>query len=263
MWLPMIVVVSLFAAGALLGWSQRRQARVVAARLASELSDLLDLIQGVQKHRGLSGQSAHAALRQREQIAAQLDTQWQGGADASHPDLRATLSGWRALRTTPSDFDAHCHLIDRLLVLLALRERQLCALVNIPLQIAERCREIEDLGRVRGLAVRASRHAHCPIDMEVPLRYLNQRLAGGQLQAADTAIGLALREIRAHLLDAPRVAISPDRCFDLLTPCIDRALDALRDSLPSLDGRARRVRSVRAAPALDLAAVVTPELLRR
>lgn len=247
----------LIGAGFARDFRVHRQRRRQAQDCARQLEYILTLIQGVQKHRGLSGQSDAPALRQREQLAHQLGRQWSNWREVMRHDNGYANAAWQALRAQPTDFQAHCQLIDELLVALALLERALLAgqkkSANETMVLTERCREIEDLGRVRGLSVRAARHLHCPIEMAVPLRYLCMRLQAGTLQRSDPAIAMALREIQQDLLDAQRVAIAPSRCFDLLTPSIDRALTELRQALPTErastpPSRIAGAREVRGAP---------------
>lgn len=262
-WMPaLLTALFLLGAGVALDLRVRNKRAQLRHTLAEQLQYVLTLIQGVQKHRGLSGQNSGAALRQREQLAMQLDRQWAdwpniiGSAAMATPEsptLQRAVS-WRELRTRPTDFNYHCLLIDQLLVALTLLEVSLYAADGKaadsrsqhrgPLALSARCREIEDLGRVRGLSVRAAAHKRCPIDMEVPLRYLCRRLATGALQQDDPAVGMALREIQQKLLDSARVGITSERCFELLTPSIDRALDNLRQSLPATRTSATKSRGI-------------------
>lgn len=269
-WMPaLLTALSLLCVGLMLDLRARKQREQLRHTLAIQMEYVLTLIQGVQKHRGLSGQASATALRQREQLALQLDRQWTDwssiiGSTAmatSEAATPQTAISWQGLRARPTDFNYHCLLIDQLLTALTLLEVSLLSIDAKTagsksvagksvdgkaqhqsfLSLAGRCREIEDLGRVRGLSVRAATHKRCPIDMEVPLRYLCRRLAAGTLQTGDPAIGMALREIQQKLLDSTHVAMTPERCFELLTPSIDRALDNLRRSLPA--GRAASIPS--------------------
>ena len=232
---PIATLIILVTCALLLQWRAGRQSQSFVSARNAQLEYCVTLIQNVQKHRGLGGQSAQPAVRQREQLAFQLDRQWQGWTQifSDHALLKREstpewLLSWPQLRQTPADFDGHCALIDRLLTILALVERTQFHTSRHPtaLKLAERCRDVEDLARLRGLAVRAAAHARCPIELEVPLRYLWQRVNLASWQ--DSAITLALREIQQQLLDATKTSIAPARCFELLTPSIDRALDELR-----------------------------------
>ncbi|MET0378842.1 MAG: hypothetical protein ABW049_07600 [Spongiibacteraceae bacterium] len=270
-WIPaFLTVLFLLGMGLVLNLRTGNKREQLLAILAMQLEHVLTLIQGVQKHRGLSGQTSAPALRQREQLALQLDRQWSDWStlfntettraaprDKSSEPGAGTFITWKDLRATPTDFNRHCRLIDQLLVALELLERALLGLNQQRLNpqkspslqstttaLTARCREIEDLGRVRGLSVRAARHPQCPIEMEVPLRYLCRRLAAGTLQASDPAIGMALREIQQKLLDTTRVTIDPERCFALLTPSMDRALANLRDTLPTARTPATKTRAL-------------------
>lgn len=248
-WLPAVLTaLFLLGVGVVLDLRTSKRRKRLRRTLAEQLEYVLTLIQGVQKHRGLSGQTSAVAQRQREQLALQLDRQWSDWRAVLHTDINppatdSTFISWQDLRATPTDFNRHCRMIDQLLVVLELLERVLLGLQKAPqadLLLTTRYREIEDLGRVRGLSVRAARHQKCPIEMEVPLRYLCLRLANGALQQHDPAVAMALREIQHKLLDSARVAITSERCFELLTPSIDRALDNLRKALPVASSPAAR-----------------------
>src|SRR5690606_14219887 len=91
----------------------------------------------------------------------------------------------------------------------------------------------------------AANHTHCPIEFAVPLRYLCQRVAAGDLQKQDSAIRMALQEIENKLLQSARVELTSARCFELLTPSIDRALDAFRQSFTEKSASRSAARAIR------------------
>jgi len=241
--IALATLLALLGLGLALDWRAQSHRRRQAAQIAAGIEQLVMLVQGVQKHRGLGAQKTQDAAWQCELLGGQLERQWAVVLERLHAESSAgaemaqQLRGaWNHVRAARQDFTAHCQLIDRLLAMMSLRERQWLDLqrktgpekaVQV---IAPRCRAIEDLGRLRGLSAHAANHTHCPIEFAVPLRYLCQRIADGELQAQDSAIRLALHEIENKLLQSARVELTPARCFELLTPSIDRALDALRQS---------------------------------
>ena len=248
-------LIVLLCLGLVLDWRAQSRRRRQAAQIAAGIEQLVMLVQGVQKHRGLGAQKTQDAAWQSELLGAQLDRQWAGvlerlqAESAAGSELAQQLRGaWNHVRGVRQDFTAHCQLIDRLLALMSLQERQWLALQGRDQQvIAPRCRAIEDLGRLRGLSAHAANHTHCPIEFAVPLRYLCQRVAAGDLQKQDSAIRLALQEIENKLLQSARVELTSARCFELLTPSIDRALDALRQSFTEKSASRSAARAMRPA----------------
>lgn len=195
----------------------------------------LALIQLLQKHRGLGAQQNGIAVAQRTQIAREIDHRWRGWA--THMDnLNYLQEQWIALKKNPADFDAHSRIIKDLLgfiEILALRVNG--AALDVRLSFVERCRALEDLAKLRGLSARAANYPQCPIELRVTLKYLCKNLHNTELQHNNSALRAALNEINQNMLDAHRTTISATRCFELLTPIIDNALDDLRKSIQSLN----------------------------
>lgn len=206
----------------------QRQARQRRQALQQALVHSLELLQRLQKHRGLGGQGSSDARNQCRNLALELDHLWhnQPGAAEELLELQPT---WRALQQQAGDFDGHCRLIEHLLTLIQLFELRLSGPLQNDLGIARSCRELEELARLRGLAVRGASAERCPLPLQVQLRYLSLRL---QSRAShNTALARALDNLRRQLIDPPRVAIAPAECFNLLTPLIDEQLGQLRQRL--------------------------------
>lgn len=191
------------------------------------LQTSLELLQRLQKHRGLGAQTEPQALVQRQQLVRELEQFWrQCPQDDSG---LAELDGqWRQLRQQPDDFDGHCRLIEHLLNAAEHLELRLARQLPAVSGLVQACRELEDLARLRGLAVRGARHARCPLQLQVQMRYLCQRLAppGG----SSPLRGL-LQRLQRELIDAPQVQLQPADCFALLTPLIDERLGHLQRQL--------------------------------
>lgn len=253
---PLLTMLSLMSLSYLLHSARQQASQRTIANMTVQMERTLNLIQQVQKHRGLGVQQTAAAQRQREQVVTHVERSWvelvQGvaGLPWAQAATHEARQRWELLRSQPSDFDGHCRLLDQLLTMLALLERRAQAstiAVKVAVKVAvksaadltvtTRCRDVEDLARLRGLAARAAGHARCPIQLEVPLRFLCQRVAAVDRQLPDAAVGLALREVQQKLLDSVRVEITAARCFELLTPSIDRRLDELRQSFHTSDAR--------------------------
>jgi hypothetical protein len=195
------------------------------------LERVFTLLQLLQKHRGLGAQQGGQVVLQREQIAYELDRQWSNWTQQC-PDMKNLQTCWLGLKESPADFTGHCQLIDQLLGIIAVLERRIAAQQQQRVgTVAARCRGLEDLARLRGLASRAANESHCPIELEVPLRYLCRRLSQTEFQRGEAAVKMAIREICQRLLDAQYVSITATRCFELLTPIIDTALNDVRSTV--------------------------------
>lgn len=240
--IPLLTLLALMGLSYLLSAARQRDSRHRTKIMSAQMEHTLTLIQNLQKHRGLGVQQSAAAQRQREQVIAQVESEWKAlmqsmeGLPHALTYLYAGTGNarqrWASLRAEPADFDGHCGLIDQLLTILALLERASIKTASpvIALSVTTRCRDVEDLARLRGLAARAGGAERCPIYLEVPLRFLCQRVAAAGQTLPDAAVNLALKEIQQKLLDSVRVQITSARCFELLTPSIDRRLDELRQS---------------------------------
>lgn len=224
----MSITLSLGFALLLLALLYRQHARNRARRHSrAQLQALvhsLEMLQRLQKHRGLGGQTGSTTRAQCQVLAAELDGLWRDLPPAA-AELDELRPAWQSLRAHPEDFDGHCRLIERLLTAMQLLElRQ-----GEDIDIAHSCRELEELARLRGLAVRGAGEARCPLPLQVQLRYLSLRL---QRQAAPhSALAQALERLHRQLIEPLRVAIAPQECFELLTPLIDEQLGALRQRL--------------------------------
>ncbi len=206
----------------------RRQTRQRQQALQHALVHSLELLQRLQKHRGLGGQNSSDARNQCRNLALELDNLWRSLPGAAG-ELTELQPAWQALQQHAGDFDGHCRLIERLLTLIQLFELRLSGPLQSDLGIARSCRELEELARLRGLAVRGANTERCPLPLQVQLRYLSLRL---QSRASrNTALARALDSLRRQLIDPPRVAIAPAECFNLLTPLIDEQLGQLRQRL--------------------------------
>ena len=181
----------------------------------------LDLLQGLQQHRGLGGQITREAQQRCQTLGQSLDQRWREWP------YTAQRQAWSALRRDPADFDGHCRLLQDLLGAIQHLELHHCALNLTPPSIAARCWELEDLGRLRGLSVRAASHRSCPLEMLIQLQYLHERL----LEHAPRSLHAALEQLQRCLIDTTTVSITPAQCYALLTPLLDERLDAIRRDL--------------------------------
>jgi len=206
--------------------AERHRKRLSATDVQA-LQHSLEVLQFVQKHRGLGGQPDAAAAAQRLEVASHIDRLWQEWkGEENRPAMRAL---WQQIRRNPADFEPHCILIEQLLESIHVLELRLVFQGNPQVSgMCEACRALEDLGRLRGLAVRAANFEKCPLDMQIQMRYLCLRLT-------DPICGDSLRNLIEHLecnlIDAPRVSLAPAECYALITPIIDERLQGIRHSI--------------------------------
>jgi len=206
--------------------AERHRKRLSATDVQA-LQHALEVLQFVQKHRGLGGQPDAAAAVQRLEVARHVDQLWQQWkGEENRPAMRAL---WQQICQNPADFEPHCILIEQLLESIHVLELRLVFQGNPQVSgMCEACRALEDLGRLRGLAVRAANFEKCPLDMQIQMRYLCLRLT-------DPISGDSLRNLIEHLecnlIDAPRVSLAPAECYALITPIIDERLQGIRHSI--------------------------------
>lgn len=228
-WLtPLLAALALLASHSWLLLARRRRRRVRQRLYNSSLQLALELLQNLQKHRGLGPLEDAQSQDQRAAIARQLDRLWQGwpGAAQRLPELS---SAWPALRTQPADFNGHCQLIERLLEAIQLLELRLGEHhAQVGAGLSEACRGLEDLGRLRAFSVRAANHPRCPLELQIQMRYLCQRLTE---PSCEQPIRAVIERLDRELIGAAQIRLAPMECFALLTPIIDERLQALRASL--------------------------------
>lgn len=188
----------------------------------------LDLLQALQKHRGLGAQHDHLGSSQRNGVARQLDQLWLNWPGPSL-GLAPLQQDWPRLRRNPADFTAHCQLIDDLLAVIATLEGRLHQAGNLQAQgIARACQGLESLARLRGLSVRAANYNHCPQALKTQIEQLCLQLAA---PPAAKPLQQALQRLKHELLDSHTVRLAPHECFALLTPLIDECTERLRQPL--------------------------------
>jgi hypothetical protein len=228
-WLtPLLATLALLAANSWMLLARRRRQRARERLYNNSLQLALELLQNLQKHRGLGPLKDAQSQDQRAAIARQLDRLWQGWPSAAQrlPELGTS---WPALRAQPADFNGHCQLIEQLLEAIQLLELRLGEHhAQATAGISEACRSLEDLGRLRAFSVRAANHPRCPLELQIQMRYLCQRLAG---PSCEQQIRTVIERLDRELIGAAQIRLAPMDCFALLTPIIDERLQGLRASL--------------------------------
>ena len=206
--------------------AERHRKRLSATDVQA-LQHSLEVLQFVQKHRGLGVQPDAAAAAQRLEVASHIDRLWQEWkGEENRPAMRAL---WQQIRRNPADFEPHCILIEQLLESIHVLELRLVFQGNPQVSgMCEACRALEDLGRLRGLAVRAANFEKCPLDMQIQMRYLCLRLTG---PISGDSLRNLIEHLECNLIDAPRVSLAPAECYALITPIIDERLQGIRHSI--------------------------------
>ncbi|MBS7661516.1 hypothetical protein I0D00_06065 [Pseudomonas lalucatii] len=217
--IALILALALVLLGQCLSRHAARRHQLRLRRLHSAtLQRSLELLQTLQQHRGLGAQQDIASTSQRNALARRIDQLWLNwpGPSLQLPPLQ---QDWPQLRRKPADFAAHCQMIEALLGVIEQLEDRLCLETDPPLRgLGQACRVLEDLARLRGLAMRAANYRRCPGGLQVQLRSLCQRLA--EPGHGEPLHGL-LRRLERELIEAPQARLSPSDCFALLTPLID------------------------------------------
>lgn len=211
---------ALLVLGQLLTRHAARMHRATLEQLQAQcLQRSLELLRALQKHRGLGAQQELPAVSQRNALARQLDQLWLNWPGESL-DLPPLHCEWPLLRMKPADFDSHSRVIEALLdVIETLGER-----LAVP-GLAGTCRHLEDLARLRGLAVRAANYGQCPPVLQQQMRVLCARLAEHD---TDEQLSDLLAQLRSELIEARQPRLAPADCFALLTPPIERLLHSTR-----------------------------------
>ncbi|MCY1291855.1 hypothetical protein D9M68_289960 [compost metagenome] len=220
--LPALAVLASLAVSCIVLWlaDRRRQFRK-QEELRAMLQLGLVLMQGVQRHRALGAQTSAEALHNRQKLEAQLELSWRAWTDAGN------YRAWQGLLRTPEDFDEHCRLLEKLLAHIQLLDLQRCHLLKLTPEVAERSWQVEELGRLRGLSIRAAVQHHCPLELSIQMQYLHDRL----LKDADVPLRTALGRLSDELLGVQRTTLQPAELYALLTPLIDARIEAIQSRI--------------------------------
>ncbi|GLZ86952.1 hypothetical protein Pres01_30030 [Metapseudomonas resinovorans] len=217
--LPTLAVLAALATFCMVLWlaDRRRQFRK-REEIGATLQLGLVLMQGVQRHRALGAQASVEAVHHRRKLEAELEHSWRAWTVSEH------YRTWQGLLRTPEDFDGHCRLLEQLLAHIQQLDLQRCHLLALTPEVAERCWQVEELGRLRGLSIRAAAPEHCPLELRIQLQYLHDRL----LKDADGPLRNALGRVSNELLGVQRTTLQPADLYALLTPLIDARIEAIQ-----------------------------------
>nr|WP_298142370.1 hypothetical protein [uncultured Pseudomonas sp.] len=210
-------------------WLTRRAARQHQNTLDhlqyTTLQRSLELLPAVQMHRDLGAQQDIGSVSQRNALARKLDKLWLNWPGESL-QLAPLHKDWPQLRRKPADFEAHCQMIEALLIVIEQLEDHLCLTTWPQLQgLAIACHSLEDLARLRGLALRATNYRRCPAGLKMQMQLLCQRL---QRLVTSLPIGDLLLRLQEDLIDAPQARITAQDCVALFGPLLDAQIERVQ-----------------------------------
>ena len=200
--------------------SAQHSRRVASLRLLAVQEDL-EILRLLQQHRGLGALSDVAAVTLRSALAANLTQRLQ--QRAALPDAYSISEAWLALRETPTDFESHSVLIETVIDSLAQR----VSLNHEGARIAQACRELEDVARLRGLCVIASLQGGCTPALQGRLEGLCRRIGSG----VDMELKRLVGKLERSVVHSAQPRLSPPECFALVTPLIDARLQRIQQRL--------------------------------
>ena len=227
--IALALAAGLFLLGQWLSQRATQRHRQALGQLQSTtLLRTLELLQALQNHPGRGAQQDIVSVSQRNALARQLDQLWLNWPGPSL-QLAPLQQDWPQLRRNPADFEAHSRMIEALLTVIEQLEERLCLHDSAALHgLGPAFRHLEDLARLRGLAMRAANYSHCPAALQVQMRELCQQLDD---PAHTEPLHSLLQRLQRELIDASQTRLAPSDYFALLTPLIDARLSDLRHAL--------------------------------
>ena len=223
----------------------KRKRRQKTLRGIAELSKVLDLIQRLQRHRGLCANLTGDNLIQQKQLSIEIDQIWLSLLDKSYGGNQKRIhiqhKNWLNLQANPKDsFMPHCELIEKLLHELTVIA-DVCSLTasnnaydcdDLWRNLLKRPQFAETLGRLRALGNKASSLKHCPADVKVQLQYQLANLRSHELYDDDAK---QIEQLVVQEVLAPEVIqIEPRVYFNRVTQAIDQQIQRTREHLQQL-----------------------------
>lgn len=238
--ISLIVFVSLFNRRKL-----RKKRREKAQRGITQLSDILNLIQCLQRHRGVCANLDGSNQTEQRRLSNEINQLWQPLLDSSYGGnvKRVNLQhkNWKTIEAQPSSsFMAHCELIERLLHELTVIA-DTCSLTasnnghdseELWQNLLRRPHFAESLARLRGLGNKAANMGHCPAAVRVQLQYLLMNMREDAL--CDSTIREVDALVTEEILEPEKIQIEPRVYFSRLTQAIDQQIQMTRDHLQQL-----------------------------
>ncbi|MEM5535179.1 hypothetical protein WNY58_02125 [Neptuniibacter pectenicola] len=210
----------------------------------SQLSLILELIQKMQRHRGLCANLTQNQTEQRR-LSMDIDYLWSSLISEDYAGnlirVKRQQINWQAISAAPENsFMPHCQLIEKLLHELTVIA-DTCSLTaqernhdnqNLWHNVLKRPQFAESLGRLRALGNKAASLGHCPADIRVQLLYQLQNIEKHQIEGGNTRQIITL--INNEILTPEQISIEPRVYFNQLTQAIDEQLSITRDHLSQL-----------------------------
>ncbi|MBY4675253.1 hypothetical protein [Marinobacterium arenosum] len=210
-----------------------------------QLALLLELVQLLQRHRGLCLNEAAVGGAEQRSLATQIDQHWRELSGNGYPGDRQRLAQqahhWQQLRPGHADsFQQHCRLIDQLLheLTVVADNSTLTAMTDQAASrqlwdnLLYRPYYAEALGRIRGLGSLAARTGHCSARLRVQLQYLGRELACYQL--ADSRSQQVLALLNEQILRPTTIDMEAQRFFAQMSAFIDEQIQLTQGYLVRL-----------------------------
>lgn len=212
----------------------------------SQLSQILELIQRIQRHRGLCANLSGENLLEQRRLSQEINHLWTPLLDTGYGGnknrIKIQQKNWQKICDTPeSSFMPHCLLIEKLLYELTIIA-DTCSLTavdpkadhqDIWQNVLQRPHFAETLGRLRALGNKAASLGECPADVRIQLLYQLQNLKQNPLDRCNTGPIVSL--IQDEILAPEKIEITPQAYFTRLTQAIDEQLQITREHLNQLN----------------------------
>ncbi|WP_286237214.1 hypothetical protein [Neptuniibacter halophilus] len=223
---------------------QRLNTRLL--RGIDQLTRLLELIQRIQRHRGLCANLNGQNNTEQRNLSSEIEPLWNAllgpDYDGDHNRIRLQHQRWQQICANPADsFMSHCLLIEKLLNELTVIA-DTCSLTadnthfdtqRLWQNLLQRPYFAETLGRLRALGNRAAALGHCPADIRVQILYQLQNLKASELFTAELEKVSEL--VQQEILTPEQIQIEPRVYFSHMTQAIDDQIQITRDHLGQLN----------------------------
>ncbi|MGH1461321.1 MAG: hypothetical protein ACRBB6_04730 [Neptuniibacter sp.] len=242
--LLLLVIVLIFAS-----WYNRRKLKARRAaktqRGISQLTDVLNLIQRLQRHRGLCANLNDSNRAEQQQLCREINQYWQPLLDKNYGGnikrVNIQHNNWKVIEAQPlNSFMAHCDLIEKLLHELTVIA-DTCSLTannnqhdteELWQNLLQRPHFAETLGRLRALGTKASSVGHCSADVRVQLQYQLQNLDKELIDRKEDQPIKAM--VTDEILTPEKIMIDSRVYFNNLTRAIDNQIQITCEYLEQL-----------------------------
>lgn len=216
-----------------------------AQRGKAQLTDVLNLIQRIQRHRGLCANLNDSNRAEQQQLSNEINQYWQPLLAKSYGGnikrVNAQHQNWRVIESNPANsFMAHCDLIEKLLHELTVIADTCSLTANNNLHdtdelwrnLLQRPHFAETLGRLRALGTKAASAGFCTADVRVQLQYQLQNLEKEQIDRKDSTSIVTM--VNDEILTPDQIVIDSRVYFNNLTRAIDGQIQITQEYLEQL-----------------------------